>query len=138
MRSRQLWRIMREIGHTMQDLAIFDRAIAAHAKWKYRLFRAIDTGTSEWTVAQVRLDTRCDFGAWLTSLPLSERLSERWKKVQSLHAEFHAAASEVLELALAGRKEEATAAIALGSRFATISAELTLALTDWKETASGR
>ncbi len=114
-----------------------DRAIAAHAKWKYRLMDAIDTGKSQWRISDVRTDNACDFGKWLAALPLTERLSEHSKKVRALHTEFHGLAADVLELALAGRKAEATAAMALGSRFAQVSSGLTMAVLAWKETAPG-
>lgn len=110
-----------------------DRAIAAHAKWKYRLMDAIETGKSEWRAGDVRTDEKCDFGKWLSTLPLSQRLSTHCKSVRALHAEFHALAAEVLDLAVAGRKEEAAAAIALGSRFAVVSSSLTMAVLAWKE-----
>ena len=90
----------------MTKLTIFDKAIAAHAKWKYRLFQAINTGESDWTVAEIRADDCCDFGDWLKHLPVAKRTSERYARVKSLHTEFHQAASEVLALALAGKKEE--------------------------------
>jgi hypothetical protein len=116
----------------MNIIEALDHAIAAHAKWKYRLMEAIDTGKSQWRVADVRTDNACDFGKWLGGLPLSERLSEHAKKVRTLHAEFHGLAADVLELALAGRKAEATAAMALRSRFAEVSSSLTMAVTAWK------
>ncbi len=50
-----------------------------------------------------------------------------------LHTEFHTAAADVLELALAGRKQEAEAAIALGSRFMLVSSDMTMTLSAWKE-----
>jgi hypothetical protein len=117
----------------MPELSIFDRAIAAHAKWKYRLFQAIKTGKSDWTVSQVQADDRCDFGQWLLSLPPSQRDTDRYEKVRALHTKFHAVAADVLELALTGRKEEAESAIALGSHFSALTAELTLALSAWQE-----
>jgi hypothetical protein len=40
-------------------------------------------------------------------------------------------------LAIAGRRDEATAAMALGSRFAAVSSNLTMAVTPWKEAAAG-
>ena len=64
---------------------------------------AIDTGRSEWRVENVRADDACEFGKWLSALPLSQRLSDSFKKVRSLHTEFHGLASTVLELALSGR-----------------------------------
>jgi Chemoreceptor zinc-binding domain len=114
-----------------------DAALAAHAKWKYRLMEAIETGKSEWRVGDVRADNGCQFGKWLLALPLSERLSENFKNVKKLHEEFHKLAADVLELALAGRKDEATAAMAMRSRFATVSSNLTMAVIAWKEAASG-
>ena len=38
----------------MTDPAIFNHAVFAHAKWKYRLRQAIETGKSDWTVDEVR------------------------------------------------------------------------------------
>ncbi|MHC5114508.1 MAG: CZB domain-containing protein [Planctomycetota bacterium] len=108
------------------------RAVAAHAKWKYELRQAIATGTSKWTVPTVRVDDRCEFGTWLRSLPPSEQDDEHWRTVHARHAEFHRAAADVLVLALAGRREEAEAAIAPDSRFAEASKKLTLAMMSWK------
>jgi hypothetical protein len=117
----------------MNTVEALDRAIAAHARWKYRLMDAIDTGKSQWHVGDVRTDAGCEFGKWLLALPLSQRLSEHSKKVRALHAEFHGLAADVLELAIAGRKDEAAAAMALGSRFASVSSSLTMAVLAWKE-----
>lgn len=121
----------------MEIAETLDRAIAAHAKWKYRLMEAIETGKSEWRMDVVRTDEACEFGKWLAALPLSLRLSSHVKDVRTLHAEFHTLASNVLELALSGRAAEATAAMAFGSRFALVSSQLTLAVLGWKEAASG-
>lgn len=120
---------------TMNTVEALDHAIAAHAKWKYRLMEAIDTGKSSHRVSDVRTDSGCDFGKWLIGLPLSERLSAHAQKVRALHAEFHRLAADVLEMALAGRKAEATAAMALRSRFAEVSSDLTMAVTAWKQSA---
>ena len=107
-------------------------AIAAHAKWKYYLRQAIETGTSEWTEAEVRPDDRCEFGKWLRALPAEDRGSQSWGDVSRLHAEFHKEAAEVLKLALAGRQLEAEAAIAVGGRFAKVTTKLTITMTAWR------
>ena len=112
-----------------------DSGIAAHARWKYRLFSAIETGTSEWTVADIREYTKCQFGQWLTSLSATERASEQCVKVTELHEAFHRAAADVLEMALSDRRAEAEEAIALGSPFSLVSANLTEAMSVWKEVA---
>jgi hypothetical protein len=123
-------------GSPMIDSDNIVRAIASHAKWKYRLGQAIKTGTSEWTVPAVRLDDQCEFGIWLRSVPSAEQHGEHWKTVQARHGEFHRAAADVLELALSGRRSEAEAAIAPDSRFAEVSKRLTLAMMAWKEYAA--
>ena len=101
------------------------------------MFDAVNTGKSEWTVQGIRSHDTCEFGKWLASLPPSESSSQQCKKVAELHAEFHKAAAEVLEIALSGRREEGEAAISLGSRFLLISSDLTMAMSAWKEAAGG-
>ena len=117
----------------MAEFTIFDQAIAAHAQWKGRLYQAINTGKSEWTVAQVQADDQCDLGKWLRALPMCEQQSEHYKEIWALHVEFHTIASEVLEMALVGRTEEAKAAVALDTRFTGITTKLIMGLSAWKE-----
>jgi hypothetical protein len=121
----------------MIDPANLDHAIAVHAKWKFRLKDAIATGRSEWTVDAVSPDDRCEFGRWLHALPLPDRMSSHWREAKTLHAQFHAAAAEVLKSALAGHKSEAEAAMAPGGPFADVSARLVRLLTDWKKHVPG-
>jgi Chemoreceptor zinc-binding domain len=80
----------------MIDPARLDHAIAAHAKWKFRLREAIQAGQSEWTMDAVRPDDRCEFGRGLISLSLPDRMSKEWREAKELHARFHGAAAEVL------------------------------------------
>jgi len=121
----------------MIDPATLDHAIAAHAKWKFRLREAIRTGESEWTVEKVRPDDQCEFGKWLNALPLAERMMKEWREVKDLHAKFHLAAADVLDSALAGRKSEASTAMAPGGTFADVSTKLVKIISDWKKKASG-
>jgi methionyl-tRNA formyltransferase len=116
----------------MCDPAQIDKAISAHALWKARLRQAISTGESEWKVTFVSYDRNCDFGIWLHSLPAVEKASAQWKTIQVLHAEFHLVAAQVLDLALKGKRQEATEAMASRSVFATTSAKLTKAMTEWR------
>lgn len=121
----------------MVDTENIVRGIAAHAKWKYRLKQAITTGTSEWTVPTVRVDDRCEFGQWLRSIPSAEQHCDHWRTVKARHGEFHRAAADVLDMALAGRRDDAEAAIAPHSRFAEVSKKLTLAMMAWKNDITG-
>lgn len=116
----------------MHELHPIDKAIAAHARRKSHLRQAIDTGKSEFTVESVRPENLCEFGKWLRERSVAEKMSEHYKTVHDLHARFHLEASHVLELALAGEREKATAAMAVGSSFANVSSKLTAAMTAWK------
>lgn len=117
----------------MLNKSILQKAIASHARWKYRLFDAINTGQSEWTVQGVRPADQCEFGKMLAALSPVDQSSQYYAKVCELHTKFHTAAADVLELALAGRKQEAEAAIALNSRFMLVSSEMTMTLSAWKD-----
>ena len=111
-----------------------DNALMAHGEWKKRLGAAIESGSSEFTVSQVQVDNGCAFGKWFYGLPSDLRESDQGKKIQRLHAAFHAEAARILDLALKGRIREATKAIESGSQFVSISGQLAITLTQWKKT----
>jgi methyl-accepting chemotaxis protein len=117
----------------MFDVDKITKFIAVHAKWKHQLKTAIDTAQSDRNVNDVAADDGCEFGIWLLSLPKQDQSTAHWQKVRALHAEFHKSAAEVLAMALAGKKEEATAEMAFGGNFAKVSANLTVAMTEWRK-----
>lgn len=121
----------------MHDTEHLNHAIAAHGRFKTRLRQAIDAGKSQWTADSVRRDNLCEFGQWLHACSAAETATERWKKIRELHAEFHKEAARILAMALAGRTAEAEAALALGSHFSKTSADLTLALANWRDSIRG-
>jgi hypothetical protein len=109
------------------------KAIGAHGMWKMRLSTAIATGKLDAQVADVRADNKCAFGQWLygDSFPTAERNTEDYKKIKTLHIEFHKTAAQVAELALAGKKDEAKALVDTGA-YKKISSDLTAAMMSWK------
>jgi hypothetical protein len=115
--------------------ADIDKAVAAHGKWKQRLIDAVQTGKSEFTVGNVRVDDRCEFGKWFYALPPSDRNSPIGKQVQAFHAEFHAEAARLLDLALQGKTTEAAAGLSQQAQFTVIAGRLALALQKWKSQA---
>ena len=112
-------------------------AIGAHGLWKSRLKDAILTGRSDVTPAAVRVDNQCKFGQWLygTTVSASTKASPAYQECRDLHAKFHAAAAHVLELALAGQRDQAEAALRDGTDFSKASQKLTSAMIRWKSTA---
>jgi len=115
--------------------ASIDKAIAAHGMWKQRLLAAIESGRSDFTVEQVSVDNRCDFGKFFYGLSEELRSSEHGRRIQQLHAGFHTAASEILGLALTGSRDRAHQALSSGSVYDRLTHDLAEALRTWKETA---
>lgn len=114
---------------------IFDQvtiAIGAHRQWKQRLQTAIDTGKSAFVPVEICQDNRCEFGKWLYQLPTVTRSTPHWKEVQKLHAAFHQAAGQVLNLALQGNQPGAAQLMSFGGSYTAASAALTSAMMKWK------
>jgi hypothetical protein len=102
-------------------------AILSHSLWKLRLYEAIWTGRSEWKVEDVRRNDLCEMGQFFCRECESGCEGEKAKACGNaceLHAQFHLEAASVLELALAGKKEEAELAVSDESKFSTISSKL--------------
>jgi hypothetical protein len=114
-----------------------NNAIAAHARWKTRLKKAIETSSFDVDVRTTARDNACDFGRWLhEGVTTSDKASPHYQVCVDLHARFHKAAAEVLRLALEGKKDEAEQLLrAPNSPFTTASVGLTREMTFWKQAA---
>jgi methyl-accepting chemotaxis protein len=105
------------------------KSIAAHGQWKVRVRQAIDTGKSEWSVDQVKVDDQCVLGQWIYADAVARFPSDPLvEEIREPHRQFHQEAAKVLSLALMGRKAEAERLLELGSAYAEISGSLVRAL----------
>jgi hypothetical protein len=112
------------------------KAIAAHASWKRRLRDAIDTGSSDVNVHTAGRDDVCEFGQWLHSGSAAASGASQHRTCLELHARFHKAAADVLQLALEGHKGEAEQRLkAIDSEFNAASAALTREMMAWQRVA---
>lgn len=107
-------------------------AMKAHIAWKIRLLNVINTGATELTPEVVACDDRCDFGQWLHGPKIDgqTRAGMPYQVIVRLHAEFHKVASQVLKLAVEGRKQAAEQL--LNGDYYTKSQKLVTALVKWK------
>ena len=105
-----------------------DKAIWAHSRWKVHLKQAIETGQSDFSVADVQNPHTCAFGKWLDSA-VGKSLPD-YSQIFELHKKFHEEASQILELALIGKTHEATEQMKLGSHFNQLTAQLVNKLAD--------
>jgi len=103
-------------------------AIKAHFAWFERLRAAIDSGKSEFVPALVAKDNQCEFGKWIYADLKSICSQEKYDRIKIKHAEFHKKASEVLTLALNGKKDIALKQITSSSELGKISGELLIIL----------
>ncbi len=119
----------------MSFIEEIDKAIVAHSSWKARLQEAIKTGKSDATPAVVKTNNQCAFGKWLYGPSVTPELqaSPHFKTVCELHTQFHKAAAEILDLALRGKKDEATKLIAFGGQYMVISGKMVATLSEWKK-----
>lgn len=127
---------LRKIGSERTEETMKDqirKALTAHAAWKVRLKTAVASGADDLDVARVKSDRHCDFGHWLhgSAIPVSVRETETYREISRLHAAFHEAAAQVVDLARSGKKAEAEAAIRIGGPFSRASANLDAALVRW-------
>jgi methyl-accepting chemotaxis protein len=109
-------------------------AIGAHGLWKGRLRTAIEKGVSETPVNVVRDDRQCNFGKWLhgPELDATAKKSAHYGACVEIHRRFHSAAADVLQLAMSGKKDEASRLLAPDQPFGKISSELTREMLAWK------
>ena len=107
-------------------------AIAAHGRWKAQLDLAVSKGSAGQMSSTVRRDDACDFGKWLKSADAGLQRSAEFRKCAELHARFHGAAAQVVQLVEAGKTDQAKQAMAMSGDFMKVSALLTAAMMDWR------
>ena len=120
------------------DRVQVDKGVGAHAMWKSRLQKAIESGKLEVSLDVVRVDNACAFGKWFlgTDIPESVKQTAQYQSIKEMHAQFHKTAAKVGELAVAGKKSDAERMMAENGEFAALSLRLTAALMDWKKSFS--
>ena len=109
-----------------------EEAIGNHARWMSLLRDAILQAPPTVDVTEVQAEDQCEFGKWLhgPGLSPSDRLTEYYREVRHVHAEFHELAGRIVELAAAGRVFEAYAL--LYGEYITLSGRLALAMRAWQ------
>lgn len=120
------------------EKAIFNNqineAVEAHVAWRIRLEEAIEQGTSEYSVEELRASNLCVFGKWLyLEVDQSLQNTEQYKKVRDLHQAFHNTAADILNMALVGQKDQAKNAMQEGSEYVRLSTELINAMKQWRD-----
>lgn len=119
---------MSEIDRFLTD------AVTVHGICRTRLRDAVEEGATE---IPASCEEDCEFSRWLGALDPATRMSPHYFVVRRLHAEFHRVASEVREMALAGRRAEALERLRAHGTLAGVSEALTLEVSAWREQLAG-
>ena len=122
----------------MLRVADIEEAIGSHALWMSHVRQAVLEAQAGIRVEDIGAADRCDFGRWLYGprLSVADRASSAYREVESLHAEFHRVAAQVVELAAAGQTAEAYGL--LYGEYVTMSGRLAIAMRSWQETLAGQ
>lgn len=102
-----------------------EAALKAHSEWFLRLRMAVEQGTSTFEPGTVATDNHCELGKWLYGdFPQEWKGLPLYKDIKESHRQFHIEAARILRLAIGGQKEEAFAALGIGTAIRKISADL--------------
>ena len=105
-----------------------DSAIQAHFSWFERLKSAMNTGKSDFKPEVVCKDNACEFGKWIYSDLKNICDEQSFNEIKNLHAKSHKKASEILTLALSGKKDLVIQEITASSELGKLSGKLVLLL----------
>ena len=114
-----------EITHGLN----FQSVISVHMGWRKRLSDVVKGISKEkLSVAQVGASDQCELGRWLNG-PVKDEYasSSEFQALVKEHAQFHQAAGQILQLAQAGKKQEAEKLLAAGD-FPKLSTSLVVRL----------
>jgi hypothetical protein len=118
----------------MTNAKKIDDAVSAHTYYFIKLRVAISEGISQFKPEIIRTDNSCDFGRWLYGeFPKEAVGASLYVEIKELHAQFHREAARILELAIAGRKDEALALLEDHSEIRKCSTVLLAKLNELKD-----
>ena len=108
---------------TQQQL---QKAIGAHGMWKTR-FEKFMAGKIDLEPTKVQRPNGCEFGQWLEREG-AQALERHFSEINTLHAQFHQTAAEVVRKKKAGDVQGAQACLASDGEFTRVSKTLVLKL----------
>ena len=108
------------------------KAMDAHQQWKDNLYKAIESGSINKSIEDIKADNKCAFGQWLYGNEISEDVKNTaiFQEVKKYHAEFHVHTAKIAEMAIGSQKEEALEELEMGSEYSSLSMDLISKLSD--------
>ncbi len=111
---------------------LFD-AMKTHVCCKDCLRQAMETGVCNPPSTLIRSATMCDFGKWLDCSDLSIEISDspHYQNIRKIHADFHTAAADVMELVEIGKTDRAKQMMLTGGNYTLHSNQLRTEFLNW-------
>ena len=106
----------------------FNQVIFAHADWKNR-FKLFLEGKEQLEQANVAKDNLCELGKWLYGDGRQHAHLPEYASLKEKHAQFHAAAANVVGQSKKLPKEKALQLVDIGTEYARASAACVNAIT---------
>jgi hypothetical protein len=111
---------------------LFD-AMTTHVCCKDCLRQAMETGVCNPPSAVIRSETMCEFGKWLDSSDLEIEItaSPHYTNMRKIHADFHTAAADVMELVEIGETQQAQQMMLVGGDYTVHANNLRSEFLSW-------
>jgi cephalosporin hydroxylase len=113
--------------------SLLHQALSIHVCCKEGLREAIETGIPHPPSGMIRSNVMCEFGQWLNSSDLSIEISssQHHANIQKIHADFHIAAAEIMELVEIGETQQAKQMMLLGGKYTLQANKLKTEILNW-------
>ena len=106
----------------------FDKAVAAHSKWKMKLASNLRTNDRSMKPDEVQRDNLCDLGKWIQSESTKYAALAEFTTLKQAHGRFHMAAADVVRRANSGAAVSEEVALGAASEYAKASSAVVQAI----------
>lgn len=113
----------------------FDGAIQAHVEWKTKIRAYLLKRDGSLNAPLVSQDNQCALGKWLYGEGAKYSTIPEFNTLKTEHAKFHKFTAQIIELANAGKVQEANAMLQSGSEFMKLSANCVTLIMQLKQNA---
>lgn len=102
----------------------FDEAIKAHSDWKIKLTQYLKKPDGSLKAETIAPDNLCALGKWIHGEGQKFAQFPEFKELQSIHAEFHKAAADVVRRADSGQQVSAEVTLGAKSKYGEVSSKV--------------
>nr|BFD33224.1 hypothetical protein GTC16762_28420 [Pigmentibacter ruber] len=106
----------------------YDEAVKAHSSWKVKLVNYLKNPDNSLKSDDICKDNLCDLGKWIYSMENKFSGNNNFKKLKSIHADFHTEAGNIALRIHSGEKFSEDEIIGKNSKFNILSQQVIASL----------